>query len=570
MFDEQQIDTCFPKQSFREGQREAIQYIVKSFNNGNKFVILECPVGGGKSAIGMTMANMANNSYYLTITKILQDQLVADFDNIVDLKGRSSYSCTYWDRYGDNLVDSRLITQDQLKDLRIKHATCESGFCKTRFNVSNDKFKCPKCFRVGDGINKNASLKQLITTNEYSDCPYYDRVYTAINNKNVTMNFSNFIYQTQFTKRFSDPRNLLIIDEAHNIESQLLDFVSLSISDYNMSKYNVTIPQLYSSREYYDWAKGIRLDKILFDAINDANQESDDKTADELSKILYKYNTFANDMDNSKSEWICEYEEKILHKRKYCSVTLRPVFINNYTNDILFKYADYILLMSATILDVNVIKKSLGIEDGVAAYRMHSRFPVINRPIYLNTVAKMTGGKSNMHTWAPKMLAEVERIANKYCGKKGIIHTHNFAIMDYILQNATTNLRDRLLNQRDFKDKAQLIEHHSKQNDTIIIAPAMHEGVDLKDDLSRFQIICKVPYPNAFEDKQLARRVELDKKYYSWLTALKLCQSYGRSIRSETDYADTFIIDESIHKFLSDANNILPIWFKDAIKRERC
>jgi Rad3-related DNA helicase len=26
-------------------------------------------------------------------------------------------------------------------------------------------------------------------------------------------------------------------------------------------------------------------------------------------------------------------------------------------------------------------------------------------------------------------------------------------------------------------------------------SPSMTEGIDLKDDLSRFQIICKVPYP---------------------------------------------------------------------------
>lgn len=566
MFDEKLIDASFPKQSFRDGQREAIEFIVKSFNSGNRFVILECPVGGGKSAIGMTLANMASNSYYLTITKILQDQLTADFDNIVDLKGRSSYPCTYWDRYGQQMVDSKLITQLQLETFSKQYSTCDSGFCKTTLNVGKDKFKCSRCFAKSDGLVKVASLDQLLTTNTYSDCPYYDKVYTAINSKNVTMNFSNFIYQTQFTKRFNDPRHLLIIDEAHNIESQLLDFVSLTISDYYMSKYNITVPQYTSPIEYYQWAKGIRLDTILNDAIENANAEGDARTADDLTRMSYKFIKFMQDIEKSKSEWVCEYEEKTLYKKRYSSVTLRPVFVNGYAEEILFKHAQYVLLMSATILDVNVIKKSLGIDD-VAAYRMRSRFPVANRPIYLRTVAKMTGGKSNMHNWAPKMLSEIEKISSKYPDKKGIIHTHNFAIMEYVIENSSDKLKSRLLSQRDFKDKAQLIEHHAGQSNSILIAPAMHEGVDLKDDLSRFQIICKVPYPNAFEDKQLARRVELDNKYYSWLTALKLCQSYGRSIRSETDYADTYIIDESIHRFITDASNLLPLWFKEAIQR---
>ena len=93
----------------------------------------------------------------------------------------------------------------------------------------------------------------------------------------------------------------------------------------------------------------------------------------------------------------------------------------------------------------------------------------------------------------------------------------------------------------------------------------MHEGIDLIGDLSRFQIICKVPYPNCFDDEQLARRVEIDRPYYTWLTALKLVQSYGRSVRSPTDTADTYILDESIYKFMDDARKMLPGWFKEAV-----
>jgi Rad3-related DNA helicase len=226
-------------------------------------------------------------------------------------------------------------------------------------------------------------------------------------------------------------------------------------------------------------------------------------------------------------------------------------------------------MMSATVLDANIVCDSLGIDRSeVAAYRMKSAFPVENRPIILNTVAKMVGGKSRMHEWAPKLLDATIKIANKYQQEKGIIHTHNFAIMDYILENAPKNIAKRLLDQRKFGDKSEMLEHHAKTSNSIIIAPAMHEGVDLKDDLSRFQIICKVPYPNCFDDKQLARRVEIDRRYYNWLVALKIVQSYGRSIRSDTDYANTYVLDESFHKFIKDCDRMLPDWFKEAIQKE--
>jgi Rad3-related DNA helicase len=37
-------------------------------------------------------------------------------------------------------------------------------------------------------------------------------------------------------------------------------------------------------------------------------------------------------------------------------------------------------------------------------------------------------------------------------------------------------------------------EHIAAKKPTVLISPSLHLGLDLKDDLSRFQIITKVPY----------------------------------------------------------------------------
>jgi Rad3-related DNA helicase len=94
----------------------------------------------------------------------------------------------------------------------------------------------------------------------------------------------------------------------------------------------------------------------------------------------------------------------------------------------------------------------------------------------------------------------------------------------------------------------------------------MHEGLDLKGDLSRFQIICKVPYPGLGSNPQLKRRMEISDDYYSYLTALKLVQSYGRSVRSETDWAKTYILDGSFRSFFENGKKMLPTWFKEVIQ----
>jgi Rad3-related DNA helicase len=178
----------------------------------------------------------------------------------------------------------------------------------------------------------------------------------------------------------------------------------------------------------------------------------------------------------------------------------------------------------------------------------------------------MTGGKQRMGEWGPLLTQAVNKIVRQHTGERGIIHTHNFAIMDHLIRRCDGEVKRRFLDQRKFGgNKKAMLRKHGESRDTILIAPAMHEGIDLIDGLSRFQIICKVPYPNCFDDEQLARRVEVDRPYYTWLTALKLVQSYGRSVRSKTDYAETYILDESIYKFMDDARKMLPGWFKEAI-----
>jgi Rad3-related DNA helicase len=568
-FNLEAIKHHFPKEEFREGQLEAIEFALNAFNSGKKIVILECPTGSGKSAIGMTVANMVKTSYYLTITKILQDQLVDDFgDKIVELKGRNSYPCTFYDRHGQKLVDRKLWSRDELERMRIENANCTNGFCRTKWN-QHGKFKCDKCFlKTGVDGKSKGDLDTLPIGMTYSACPYYEQVYKAVKASKVVMNFSSFLFQTQMTKRFEDPRDLMIIDECHNIEPQLLDFISFSISDQYLKDHGVLIPNLGCAREYKRWMKENKVVEILFNTIKEAKENGNARTEDELTKTLKRYQMFSENVDLADSEWISEYELKNNKGNHYNRVTFKPVMVKQFVNNLLFKHAPMILMMSATVLDVNVMCRSLGIDrEHVAAYRVKNRFPKKNRPIYIKPVAKMTGGASKMGEWAPLLIKEVDRLVDKHSGVKGIIHTHNFAIMDQLLNKCSRGTKKRFINQRDFKDKSQMLEHHANSTDTVIVAPAMHEGINLIGDLSRFQIICKVPYPNCFDDKQLARRVEIDRSYYTWLTALKLVQSYGRSIRSPTDHAVTYILDKSIERFMSDSSSMLPDWFKEAIQR---
>jgi Rad3-related DNA helicase len=195
---------------------------------------------------------------------------------------------------------------------------------------------------------------------------------------------------------------------------------------------------------------------------------------------------------------------------------------------------------------------------------MKNRFPVENRPIYVRSAGRITGGPAKMHEWADNLVDKADEILDEYKHDRGIIHTHNFAIADLLMTKSRHKCR--FLYQRNFRTKEAMLGEHSSRENGVIVAPAMHEGLDLYGELSRVQLICKVPWPNFMDNKQLTRRMELDYRYYLWLTALKLIQSSGRSIRSEDDWAHTYVLDEVFYRFMRDARSMIPTWFKDAVE----
>lgn len=559
-YDLDRIDDCFPKAEFREGQKKAIEFACKQFNEGKKVVILECPTGSGKSAIGMTMANMAENSYYLTITKILQDQFMNDFgDKVVELKGRNAYPCDYYERNREKLA--KIIPIDKLDEKIGEKPDCASGYCKSKIG-RKDGHKCSGCFLRDQipGVPKG-DLNRLPDGKSYSACAYYEQVFKSVNNPVVCMNFNSFIYQTMMTRRFDMPRDLLIIDEGHNIEQVLLDVVSFVFASDTFKDFGIILPKYEDPRDYFDWCKEERIAEVIALAIEDAKRKEDHKTEDDLSKLVKRVIQFLETFE--KSEWVCQttYAER----SKEFSVEFKPVFIRDYADKMLFRFADKVLIMSATILDINVFCNALGLEkDQIASYRMKNRFPVENRPIYFKDCGNLTGGKGRMNEWMPKVIDVVDEICERYPDERGMIHTHNFAILDALVDGCQN--RHRFITQRMHPDKKELLELHARKPGSILVAPAMHEGVDLNGDLSRFQIISKVPFPNFFDNKQLNRRNQVDPAYIPWLTALKLVQSYGRSIRGPEDYADTYIIDGSFVGFIKRSGRLFPSWFMDALQ----
>jgi len=550
-FDRSLIDGYFPFPEFRDGQRECIEFVLDAFEDGKKCVIVEAPTGSGKSAIGLGVSKFFDNAYYLTIQKILQSQIVNDFGDsgdIVDVKGRATYPCTFYDRH-----DVKSVLKSELELIRKEGTDCNHGFCRKKKKA----YKIHDCFATW-APGGFGTLTDLPDGINYSVCPYYEQIYNALDSHTCLMNFSSFLYQTHMSKRFG-PRELMVVDEAHQMEPQLLGFIGITLHDRRLRHYGVELEKYQTPEEYWIYFQEIGLVEIMLKLIEDAKEAEDIKAQDEYLSLAKKIRTFMHCMEREE-EWVAEFE----NVKGVSTVKLKPVFAHSKSYPYLLDYGRYCLMMSATILDVGIFCDSLGIARAdVAALRMKNRFPVSNRLIHVRSAGNLSGGKKKMPIWGPRLLDKVDEVIAEHPDDRGIVHTHNFAIADLLMSESVH--RDRFLFQNNFRSKEQMLEVHADSCAGIIVAPAMHEGLDLVDDLSRFQVICKIPWANFYDDKQLARRVELDTNYYVWLTALKLVQSYGRSIRSEEDHAETYVVDGGFESFIRRAGNMIPSWFRDAV-----
>jgi Rad3-related DNA helicase len=154
----------------------------------------------------------------------------------------------------------------------------------------------------------------------------------------------------------------------------------------------------------------------------------------------------------------------------------------------------------------------------------------------------------------------IQKILEKNKEHKGIIHTSNYELSKWIKEKTKGK---RLLFHDSYTREETLKAHLTSQHPTVLVSPSMINGIDLKDEFSRFQVILKVPFPNLISTK-IKKRLETNPKWYNWKSLTDLLQAYGRSIRNDEDWAETYILDECFDQILSEAS--LPHYFAEALK----
>ncbi len=533
----------FPNFEPREQQKEIINFALDAFINKNKrFVIIEAETGSGKSFCAYTIGKYLylkencgekykKGVWILTSQKILQDQYTKDLGppkgEICSIKSSSNYQCQY---FKDNKCSEsqHLLTQ----------ADKDSKFYKSC------SYKC---------IYKMSKKSYLQSSIGITNFPY-------------------FLTESSFIGKI-EPRQLLIIDEAHSIEDELSKFIEVVISEKFSNLFlNINMPNKLDLKDNaFIWIKDfyfpalkskIEEDKIELLKFKDSNLDETDEAKrlinniDKLSKHLSKIEKFL--LLYHKDNWVFNTIVQLGNSNR--KLEFKPIDIGQYSEECLFRFGEKVLMLSATILNKEAFCESLGIDlNEVEFLSVKSSFDSKNAPTIYIPVGNLSIG--NIDKVLPKMAETVEAIIKQHPKEKGIIHTRTFKIAKFL----KNNIKSKRLLLHSSDDKEDVLKKYMKSGDSsILLSPSSTEGLDLKDDLSRFQIICKLHWPY-LGDELVIKRMEKYKYWYNYQAVKSIIQARGRSIRSENDYAITYILDEDFERLFKKNYKMFPKYFIDSL-----
>ena len=554
----------------RDKQQKTLEEIEQALKSGFKYIFLEAPAGFGKSPVAIALARYLGSSHICTATKDLQAQYSRDFPFIRQVKGKSNFICIIKDEmgldetcnYGPCLKDDGYdcIYKTKLGDYKVQ------GEGTKYETVELDHFAQKKYI---DKLKSQSRIIQL----DWKPCHYYHQKWIALKSSHTIYNYKYFLSDL-FYSNSMQKRQLLVLDEAHTVESEVADFKSFTVFNEGITSFlpKLSIPyeNQYDIETWIAFGTELREKLLIFidkaSTILERNIDQYPFTEKNLIDAITKeknLTTVIEDMRNNKDNWIVTSVEKTANNQLR-KVLVTPIDVSSYFKDILDK-GSISLFMSATILSKDYLCKIGGIKsDQVKFIRVQeSNFPLKNRPIYLMNVAWLNA--KTMNQSLPAIANAVNNIMTTHKNEKGIIHTTSYSQLRFIKENISKENAIRLIETGSKFDRNEMLEKHYKSSKpTVLISPSLYLGVDLKDNLSRFQIIVKVPYAD-LTDRKISVMKQRDPNWYTWNAILKLVQAYGRSIRSKEDFANTYILDSSITFLLKQAKEMSPKWFSDAI-----
>lgn len=540
-----------------KSQVPTIVEILKTYLSGKKAFILEAPTGVGKSIIGIIVSETIRRyqnygeapcTYMLTSSKILQDQMDRDKDNFnlkwAVLKGQKNYICNR---------NQKIFTDRDCKDESISKA----------MEVEPCAGNCGYIVARRKAMTYNAAILS------------YAYWLTSM----------NFVYYYLGDYAPFKKRHVTIFDEAHMMSEIVMNMFQTEISGAFIKNAGILhdiFVELCVDQKFIDRSFEFRADieSLYKDVMKEGCSVND--TFDALQKYyeaLNKFGKLANLVCNrylpkENDEWDIRHKRLdsftsrirdyimgiayfINENADHIEYIVTTVFTDKLNNKVLtlrslreqdiirehvHKYCDFELFMSATIGDADVFATNNAIDDYDSLY-LESTFDYSRSPIY-NVGPPISMAVKQKAANMQELMYRISHIVEeRHPNERGVIHTGNFEIAknlkEFIWQNS--NSPHRYIFYTDAFSKQKALEKLQKSKNGVLIGPSLLEGLDLKDDLARFLIFAKVPYPML--DEYNSKKMKLMPEWYGWKTLTNVMQGLGRGVRTPSDWCASYFLD---------------------------
>ncbi len=448
-----------------------------------------------------------------------------------------------------------------------------------RWNLTCDKGQCQeRVSKKGKEVIEVCKFKPTIKqveerTHDAESCSYYLQKYEALVAPHSLWNYHAFFQIMKFNKKlFEDylDRKISIFDEAHKIEDQIIQFVGFDIFAGQVAECNL-------NSEKYDFTDLDSMIKLTDDmAYSYAKQIKDIKEStifqnnpdfELITRLERRYDKSAQakiDIMGDKDNFIVNDPMKDLNGN-FRTISVKPIDVSKFAKT--FFETEYQIFMSATI-NKQSFCENMGFDKDEVAFvdTPKSPFPIEHRQINLLNIRRLSYGSTDEDEL--EVIKTIDRILDEHSTERGLILSSSIPrcqkILRFLSPKNTRRIRICHSTNKDGKTQDEVISEHASDPTGVLLSSSLWEGVDLKDDLSRFQIIAKVPYPN-YKEKRTKAKMDKFPLWYTSQTLTKLLQGFGRSIRSNDDWAKTYVLDTAVNNVFFKAQQMIPKAYYDVL-----
>lgn len=406
---------------------------------------------------------------------------------------------------------------------------------KTNFLQGKNHYTCSSGLTCSDWVD-------VLEQKPCPQCPYVSCKEKAIQGQQTFYNPLS-LYYASLHKDWHSPQ-VLIIDEAHQLPGMIsmLSGVKLrqSMYKFNASHTNelAIIPWLTQQIE--------QLGKLS------TYYSKDKKRLKEIVEEFEKLKLVRIGIESDAANYAIWIERGMFRGKPDSFLCIKPV---RPPRSIVQAFLDTrkVVLLSGTLMQADV--HDLVGDRRTLSLDLPSPIPKENRTVLYKPVSF----PMNASTDPQRIVDSIEAVIKDNPRLNTIIH------VSYAMSKRLRNLFSIPIIWNDSEDKAKKLLQFTTHGG-IFLAAGCSEGLDLRGDLCRLNIIPKLLYPN-LGDPVVQKRKSLEDgdAWYAGETLKSLVQQTGRSTRSETDYSKIYVLDPGFARLFRQHKGSLPGSFVNSI-----